>query len=82
MNRPCLMYGQQQDLYNALTQQPDGKRNVRRTKTTWRMVETERDKLGINSWAKSKTETSGGSASGLYVPPVVKWIGEEVRCNQ
>jgi len=49
------MYGQQQDLYNALTWQPDGKRNVRRTKTTWRMVETERDKLGINSWAKSKT---------------------------
>ena len=40
------------------------------------MVETERDKLGMNSWARAKTETNGGNASWTYVPPGVKRIGE------
>ena len=55
------------------------------------MVETEREKLGIKTRARSKTvakdrgkgqrqqpktETNGGSASGLYVPPDVMRISE------
>lgn len=47
----------------------------RRLQTTWRRtVETESDKLGINSWARATTETNGGRASGYYASPVVKRI--------
>ena len=38
----------------ALTWQPEGKLKVGRPKTTWRKtVETERDKLVMNSWARA-----------------------------
>jgi len=65
-NRICI---------TALTRQPEGKRKVGRHKTTWRMtVETERDKIGMNSWEKAKTETNGGSALWPYAPLGVKRI--------
>ena len=40
----------------ALTRQPERERNVVQRKTTCRRtVETEKDKLGMNSWTRAKT---------------------------
>jgi hypothetical protein len=36
------------------------------------MVETERDKLGTNSWTRAKTETNGGSGPEPYATPDMK----------
>jgi hypothetical protein len=47
--------------------------------TTWRrMVETERDKLGMNSWARANTEKQYG---GVHVPPGMKRIGEVIEVH-
>ena len=40
------------------------------------IVGTYHYKLGMNRWVRTKTETSGGSASEHYVPCGMKGIGE------
>ena len=50
----------------ALMWQHEGKQKVEQPKTTWRRrVETERDKLGMNTWSRAKTVAKDRDKLGM-----------------